>query len=326
MDKISIIVPVHNSESYLNRCVNSLINQTYSNLEIILVDDYSTDSSKKICEEYEKKDSRVISIITDNNGVSGTRNTGIKRSTGEYICFLDSDDEYEMAFVEKMLNEINQSKSELVVCGYKEVKKNLEKEKKYDIGRVDVIQYLNCYTIIDNFEHFANYPWNKMYRANIIRENEVLFDETITVSEDAVFNMQYLKYVKNVSIITDILVRHHIIEGSLVTKIIDKDIQKYTIFEIYNAYKKNYEIRMKEETNKDVIGQYLLYSCLRLCNIYEGEEVKEFIREIQDNEYRKFIKKARCINLNYKIFKGLYTVKMNNLLEKFCWIKRRRNK
>lgn len=324
MDKISIIVPVHNSESYLNRCVNSLINQTYSNLEIILVDDYSTDSSKKICEEYEKKDSRVISIITDNNGVSGTRNTGIKRSTGEYICFLDSDDEYEMAFVEKMLNEINQSKSELVVCGYKEVKKNVEKEKKYDIGRVDVIQYLNCYTIIDNFEHFANYPWNKMYRANIIRENEVLFDETITVSEDAVFNMQYLKYIDNISAITDTLVKHYILKESLVTTKVAKNIQKNTILKIFEEYKSNYKIRDKEEESKKVVGTNLIYSLLKLCDIFEARELSAFIDEIQNKEYRTIIKSAKCRNTNYRIFKLLYMINAKRLMYYYSIIKKRR--
>ena len=103
MFKVSVIVPVYNSEKYIDRCVKSLINQTYRELQIILVDDFSTDKTKEICLKYSQLDSRISIIDSEREGVSAARNTGIRCSEGKYICFLDSDDEYELNFVENMI-------------------------------------------------------------------------------------------------------------------------------------------------------------------------------------------------------------------------------
>ena len=102
MDKISIIVPVYNAQKYLKKCIDSIINQTYKNIEILLINDGSKDKSLKICKEYEKKDSRIIVIDKQNKGVSNTRNVGIKKSTGDYIVFIDSDDCFELDAIETM--------------------------------------------------------------------------------------------------------------------------------------------------------------------------------------------------------------------------------
>ena len=96
MDKISIIVPIYNCEKYLKRCLESIINQTYNNLEIILLNDGSSDNSLKIIKEYKKKDNRIIVIDKKNTGVSDTRNIGIQKASGKYICFCDSDDVLEL--------------------------------------------------------------------------------------------------------------------------------------------------------------------------------------------------------------------------------------
>ena len=98
--KISIIIPVYNVEKYLSRCLESVINQSYKNIEIIIVNDGSTDNSFDICNKYKKKDKRVILIDQNNQGLSGARNTGLKHATGEYICFIDSDDYVEKDYVE----------------------------------------------------------------------------------------------------------------------------------------------------------------------------------------------------------------------------------
>ena len=116
---ISIIVPVYNAEQYLDKCVDSIVNQTYTNLEIILVDDGSPDNCGAICDEYAKKDSRIKVIHKSNGGLSSARNAGLDNSTGEYIGFIDSDDVIEPEMYEKMLKNIQNTNADVCMCGCK---------------------------------------------------------------------------------------------------------------------------------------------------------------------------------------------------------------
>lgn len=118
MDKVSIIVPIYNVELYLNRCINALIKQTYKNLEIILVDDGSTDTSGDICDSFAEKDSRVIVIHQENQGVSAARNIALQAMTGQWVCFCDGDDWYLPNFVEKMLNCAQLEGADYIICDY----------------------------------------------------------------------------------------------------------------------------------------------------------------------------------------------------------------
>lgn len=115
--KISTIVPVYNVEKYLTKCIDSIINQTYKDLEIILVDDGSTDNSGQICDQYAKKDNRIKVIHKENGGLSDARNVGIKNSTGEYLSFIDSDDYIDKDMIECLYNAITNTNSDIAVCG-----------------------------------------------------------------------------------------------------------------------------------------------------------------------------------------------------------------
>ena len=133
--KVSIVVPVYNVENYISRCINSLIKQSYKNLEIVLVDDGSTDLSAKICDEYKKIDSRIKVIHKKNGGLSDARNFGIDNCTGEYICFVDSDDWIEKEMIKTLIENIVDTKSDIAICGryraYENKEKIIEKYKKY---------------------------------------------------------------------------------------------------------------------------------------------------------------------------------------------------
>ena len=124
MDKISIIVPVFNGEKHLSRCVDSLLNQTYKNIECIFINDGSSDNTLKILKEYKKKDSRVVIIDKKNTGVSDSRNKAIEMSTGDYICFCDADDMYDKNYVEMMHDLIIKEDVPLVRCNYKVIDKS----------------------------------------------------------------------------------------------------------------------------------------------------------------------------------------------------------
>lgn len=119
--KISIIVPVYNIEKYIVRCIESILNQTYSNLEIILVDDGSTDSSGGICDEYAKKDDRIVVIHKVNGGLSDARNAGLKVVTGDYIGYVDGDDWIDSTMYEDMLSVMEAKDIKLSICRYKKV-------------------------------------------------------------------------------------------------------------------------------------------------------------------------------------------------------------
>lgn len=123
MDKISVIVPVYNVEKYLNRCIESIVNQSYKNLEIILVDDGSTDASGEICEEWKKKDSRIVVFHKENGGASSARNIGLKHAMGEYIGFVDSDDWIEKNMFERLYFLIKEHNANMSICQMKSSKK-----------------------------------------------------------------------------------------------------------------------------------------------------------------------------------------------------------
>ena len=114
---VSVIVPVYNVLPYLREALDSVINQTYKNLEILIVDDGSTDGSGEVCDEY-LSDPRVIVIHQENKGLSGARNTGLDRMTGEYVAFIDSDDAFKPEMIERMLETITRNKAEMSICGY----------------------------------------------------------------------------------------------------------------------------------------------------------------------------------------------------------------
>lgn len=116
---VSIIVPIYNVQSFLNECINSLLKQTYSNIEVLLINDGSTDKSEEICREYCKKDSRLSYFYQSNSGVSSARNKGINYSKGNYILFVDADDYVEPSFVEEMLASLKINEVDCVQCGYK---------------------------------------------------------------------------------------------------------------------------------------------------------------------------------------------------------------
>jgi Glycosyltransferases involved in cell wall biogenesis len=166
---ISIIVPVYKVEQYLNRCVDSIINQTYKNLEIILVDDGSPDNCGKICDEYATKDSRIKVIHKENGGLSSARNAGLDIASGGYIGFVDSDDWIESNMYYVLINLAIENDSDIVQCGYWSVSEKGDKIRKFTYKN-------NKFTSNEDVKHayFISYQldvvaWNKLYRRDIFQ-------------------------------------------------------------------------------------------------------------------------------------------------------------
>ena len=172
--KVSVIVPIYNVEPYLKKCVDSIINQSYTNLEIILVDDGSTDSSGLLCEELAKNDDRITVVHKNNGGLSDARNAGLDISTGDYIGFVDSDDYIDSDFFEILVKNIEEYNADVSCCRYTNVWENGRKEpignddslSVYE-GKVALKEYLYAKTM-DPF------VWNKLFKASIIENHRFI--------------------------------------------------------------------------------------------------------------------------------------------------------
>ena len=192
-DLVSVIIPVYNAERYLKKCVESIIKQTYKNIEIILINDGSVDGSLQLCKCFSEKDSRIRVIDKENSGVSATRNLGISSVKGKYICFVDSDDYVEPGYIEELLNNV-QDKT-MTFCGY-----YIDSYKKcVAISPIETKHKENeCVKIKDSFTYvfhqgFLAAIWNKIYEVERLRENDIKFDESLSLGEDLLFNLEYLK-------------------------------------------------------------------------------------------------------------------------------------
>ena len=172
--KVSIIVPVFNVEIYIDECINSILHQTYQNLEILIIDDGSEDNCGNIVDEYAKTDGRVKVFHKENGGISSARNLALKHATGEYYCFIDSDDFYELDFVEKMISALVNSKADMVFCNYYScyVDRNTPGRKYLEVedGRVfSSEEYLRWFY---GYSGACAFMWNKMFKKEIFRNLE----------------------------------------------------------------------------------------------------------------------------------------------------------
>ena len=194
MLRVDIIVPVYNVKKYLSQCIESVLQQTYHNYKLILVDDGSTDGSRKICDEYAEKDARIEVIHKDNGGVSSARNAGIDCSTAEYITFIDSDDFIEQDYLEMLMKNIQGA--DCVISGIKFVgnvkETEVRKLERGDIDRASINQY---YQEIDkNYVFYAIYA--KIYRKDIITRYNIRFSTEYSILEDSAFVVEYLGWCK----------------------------------------------------------------------------------------------------------------------------------
>ena len=189
---ISVIVPVYNCENVLHYCIDSILNQTYKDFELILVDDGSTDKSGKICDEYADQDSRIRVFHKKNGGVSSARNVGIDNAKGEYICFVDSDDFVSLKYIETLL-EIKKRHQDIdnIWCSFRTV-------DSYNVELSDIVikqseMIFNRIHIMDLHDKRLDAgPVCKLYSYSIIDKFSIRYDETISLGEDLLFNYQYL--------------------------------------------------------------------------------------------------------------------------------------
>lgn len=269
MVKVSCIIPVFNNANFIEKTINSLVNQTYSDIEIILVNDGSTDNSVEIIENIRKKDSRITLINQLNQGVSIARNNGISKATGEYIIFVDADDYVDKGMIECLTQQMIDFDLDVIECGYYIVGESNEKRKiEFDLEVVD-----DKFLIIENLFKYHNsspYVWGKLYKTSIVKK--VMFDTSISYSEDLLFNVSYYLLSNKKASVSNAFYNYVLNPSSALNQKFNKkklsalDAQKLIIY-------------LLNENSMENLIKYPVYFQLLLClryyiEIYSSNDIK----------------------------------------------------
>jgi glycosyltransferase involved in cell wall biosynthesis len=216
---VSVIVPVFNVEKYLEECINSLLQQTLKEIEIIIINDGSTDASEEIIDKYRKKDHRIVYINSNHEGVSSSRNKGLRAAKGEFIGFVDADDYVDTKMFEILYKNMKHFECELIICNAKMIDANLEYRPRLNLNNKVLDISKNKITELLNFLDFKydNANWNKLYLNSIIQKENILFNEKMNIWEDILFNLIYLQYINKAVVLKDCLYVYRINPTSIMT-------------------------------------------------------------------------------------------------------------
>lgn len=322
---ISIVVPIYNCERYLEKCVDSLVNQSFQNIEIILIDDGSKDRSLEICNQYKAKDNRIKVFSQNNSGVSSARNLGISIATGKWISFVDSDDfvEHELYSKMKYLMDIH-SDSELYCFNYI----SDENDKEVIINGKNVFEELNSSEIqigIFEKEYINGFVWNKIFSTNILRIDNMKFDTEIFGCEDLLFCFNYIKKIKKSVYINDAL--YHYVKHNSSSSNVSYGLKQLTSL---NAYEVMIEDDcLDQEMKKIILQKYVVilsYSLKRcIVNGCVSETIIMTLIERLTSTYQEY---QGLLNLQSKhdIFAKLITSLPRLSGKIFCGLSSLRNK
>lgn len=294
MELVTIIVPVYNVEKYIYECVDSLIKQTYKNIEIILIDDGSKDKSGAICDNYAASDARIKVIHKQNEGLGFARNTGLKAAQGKFVTFIDSDDKADANLVENLVNGIYEANGDTCIGGFKRISENgvICFEERYDKA---VFEGKNVYNNLfarmlgsapDKHDAIRMSVWNVMYSMDIVRRHNIEFpSERVFISEDIIWDSEYYKYAKKAIVIDSTAYNYRITPGSLTQKYKPDMLEKICV--LYNEMCN----RLSGDKTKITRLQRQFFVNLKACIKQENSsvshksnvEIKTAIKEIVNN-------------------------------------------
>ena len=280
MIDISIIVPIYNAEKYVEETIKSIIDQTLKNIEIILVNDGSTDGSKQICEKYLNLDKRIILINKENGGLADARNAGLKIASGKYIMFIDADDLYEPDSCEHMYKTIEETNSDYVIGNYQMMDDDGKKWNNvaFDIDVYDEME-LDLNDHKKSFFVMNSTAWNKIYRTEFLKQNDITF-KVPAPAEDSYFTLMCFTKAKKGFYTSKIIYLYRNSPNSL-----SKDCSIKYFKGINKSYRATYEaIR----TNKGLFFYRYIYAKINayiLCQLIDSEKA-------EDNEKIKFLSES----------------------------------
>ena len=292
MPELSVIVPVYNAETYLRKCISSILQQTYGNLEVILVNDGSTDSSGKIAQEIAAEDERVKVINQHNQGVSSARNTGLRMAAGKYVGFVDADDWVEPSMYEILINEMIHYQADLACCGYQKIFADGRAEI-HDLQGLDLIMDKNTF-IMHMFDAPRTIPqsvWGKLFLRDKISH---YFDEDLIICEDSDFLIEYAININKPVIIKQALYCVYNNENSATRNENGKT-------SLGLATRKRIIERLAHLDNQlsDVAEKDYLDICLQHCNSMKDDKESEYYTLAIDS-FRDYIKTHKWKVLNNK--------------------------
>lgn len=277
---ISIIVPIYNVEKYLSRCIESILNQTYKNIELILVDDGSPDNSSQICDHYANIDDRVCVIHQRNAGVSAARNAGLKIAMGQYIGFVDPDDWVAPEMYDGMIAEIENGDTDLVICGYN----YYDEEGNVDTKRLYEIRENECLSQKDVMSRFFDMPptvrhgvWNKLFKRSLLEG--ILFVEGLHSSEDVMFLNEYILKIQNAVMVHQPYYKNTVRQGSAT----HGGLNIESLAASFQAHNKMYldTTRLYPE-----LRNYSLAFLLDVCTLKYNEAKKQYVK-LNNQEKKK---------------------------------------
>lgn len=290
--KLSVIVPVYNAEKYLHRCIDSILNQAFDDFELLLIDDGSNDSSGAICEKYAEFDERVRVIHKNNNGVSEARNTGIDNAVGEYIIFVDSDDEISKGFFDDVA--IKAENVDLYICGAREIQKEFGKitnqtEHRLKIEGMTTVKWLFSNVGASIPVCLVRTPWAKAYRTQIIKKNNVRFDKNFSLGEDILFNLSYCEHIEKVYVDINVYYMYYKENQQSLASRYTPNIYENTK-KIYDKFRETvHRIVLEESGHENFENLYLSSMVSCISHIYEHKrgrkEKKEIIEKVTNDEW-----------------------------------------
>lgn len=301
--KISVIVPVYNAKMYIKRCVDSILNQTYRNFELLLIDDGSSDNSGVICDEYAAKDNRIRVIHKDNSGVADTRNVGLQQANGDYILFVDSDDYIKVDMLEKLVKRAIECDSDIVMCKYFTDKSgnlstaNMKYDEIYD-GAERVKNGL-IYLYYADYHNGLYSLCNKLIKKCVFNSNNITFDTSLNRGEDAWFIFQCLKYCKRVDFIPEALYYYYQNENSIMHNIYPDQYERWVDMR-KRLLKENEELKFEIDFTlfyRDFFYKLAIY-CKNEIERGNDDRVKKIL---SDDFYRRTVKYVDKLPMHIKL-------------------------
>ena len=265
MEKVSVIVPIYNGEKNIKRCTDSVLNQDYPELELILIDDGSRDRSWEIIQTIAANDPRVKAIHQENGGVSSARNRALAEASGTYVQFADVDDWLPMDATKLLVREMETRSSELVVGDfYRVVDGNVSEKGSIETGGALTLKQYADKMMLAPADLYYGVLWNKLYQRDIIERYDIRMDENISYSEDMIFNLEYLLHVKSVAILKAPVYYYQYTKGSLVDQSLNLSStikMKKSVIGYYNEFfKKSFDAPAYQERLPVIYGYLLAVS------------------------------------------------------------------
>lgn len=343
---ISVVMPIYNAEVFLERAIESVKAQTYGDIELILVDDGSSDRSREKCEIVALGDQRIKLLVQENRGPAAARNTGMRHASGEFVFFLDADDYLDPMAIESLVSAYERTQADLIMGNFRKLEnsgqivnqrvcfspKNVPFEgREKELTRADIRQYVRHFFKYPS-NHLVSYCWARLYKLSIIREHNLCADENMKLFEDFSFNLDYLKHTNRIVFVNEhiytyamhnshVSVSMEIINSVGLVHDMNKFREKARSFFLETAASPEADFDIEQEIGHTLI-HYVIVFMIRSCRLlYPGnrKRIASGIRQVICSPiYRESLSQYRPMKGNSRIIPFLTRLKLVRLSMSCC--------